>query len=172
MLYLMEPITLGTSYYACAFCKRPTLATLVFKLWEGSCTGSLNYRPVWKIYLRTKSGRLCLSLWISHWKNKALQVVFFLVTLRLIKWIIGIQCSEIERFVTDFAIFTGTGCWNISNCIFNCFYRYMSAECFSEIGRPLNHTRFIFIMKFLFTGTYIRTTLNSFRPEYFQMSRS
>ena len=46
MLYLMEPITLGTSYYTCAFCKRPTLATLVFKLWEGSCTGSLNNIPV------------------------------------------------------------------------------------------------------------------------------
>ena len=44
--YLMEPITLGTSYYTCAFCKRPTLATLVFKLWEGSCTESLNNRPV------------------------------------------------------------------------------------------------------------------------------
>ena len=171
MLYLMESITLGTSYYTCAFRKCPTLATLVFKLWEGSCTGSLNNRPVWQVCLRTRSGRLCLSLWISHWKNKALQG-FFLVTLRLIKWIFWIQCWEIELFVTDFAIFTETGCWNISNCIFNCFYRYMSAECLSEIGRPLNHTRFIFIMKFLFTGSYKTTTLHSFCPEYFQMSLS
>ena len=123
--------------YARAFCTRSTVATvaLVFKLCEGSCTGSLNNRPVWKICLTTKSGRLCVSLRISHWKYVALQV-FFLVTLRLIKWIIWIQCWEIELFVTDFAIFTGTGCWNISNCIFNCFYCVMSAECFFEIGRP------------------------------------
>ena len=99
----MEPITLGTSYYTCAFCKRPTVATvtLVFNLCEGSCTGSLNNRPVCKICLTTKSGRLCLSLWISHRKNKALQGVF-LVTLSLIKWVIWIQCSENELFVTDF----------------------------------------------------------------------
>ena len=170
MLYLMEPITLGTSYYTCAFRKRPTLATLVFKLWEGSCTGSLNNRPVWQVCLRTKSERLCLSLSMRHWKNKALQGVF-LVNLRLIKWIIWIQCWEIELFVTDFAIFTGTGCWNISNCIFNCFYRIMNAKCFLELVCFSNHTRFIFIMKFLFTGCY-KTTLHSFRPEYFQMSLS
>ena len=42
----MESITLGTSYYTGAFCKRPTLPTLVFKLWEGSCTGSFNNPPV------------------------------------------------------------------------------------------------------------------------------
>ena len=41
MLYLMEPITLGTSYYTCAFCKRPTLATLVFKLWGRGGGGEL-----------------------------------------------------------------------------------------------------------------------------------
>ena len=44
--FLMESITLGTSYYTGAFCKRPTLPTLVFELWEGSCTGSLNNIPV------------------------------------------------------------------------------------------------------------------------------
>ena len=132
MLYLMEPITLGTSYYTCAFRKRPTLAPLVFKLWEGSCTGSLNNRPVCKIYLRTKSVRLCLSLWISHWKNKALQGVFFLVTLRLIKWIIWIQFF-FRNWLCD--IYRNWR-WSISNCIFNFFYRVMSAECFSEIGRP------------------------------------
>ena len=145
MLYLMEPIMLGTSYYTCALRKLPNLATLVFKLWEGSCTGSLNNRPVWQVCLGTKSGRLCLSLWISYCKNRALQGVF-LVTLSLIKWIIWIQCWEIELFVADFAIFTGTGCWNISNCIFNCFYRVRTAEClwqnvcsqnvFCETGRP------------------------------------
>ena len=104
--YIFEPWYQLLHLYARAFCTRSTVATvaLVFKLCEGSCTGSLNNRPVWKICLTTKSGRLCVSLWISHWKYVALQGVF-LVTLRLIKWIIWIQCWEIELFVTDFAIF-------------------------------------------------------------------
>ena len=41
MLYLMEPITLGTSYYTCAFCIRPTLATLVFKVARYSFSRSI-----------------------------------------------------------------------------------------------------------------------------------
>ena len=99
--FLMESITLGTSYHTCAFCKRLTLPQFLSCGREVVREVSIILRSIWRICLRTKSGRLCLSLWISHRKNKALQGVF-LVTLSLIKWIIWIQCSENELFVTDF----------------------------------------------------------------------
>ena len=46
-------------------------STFVFKLWEGSCTGSLNNPPadLADMFKDEASGRLCLSLW----KNKAVQ---------------------------------------------------------------------------------------------------
>ena len=79
--------------------------------------------------MRTKSGRLCLSLCISHW--------VFLVTLRLIKWIIWIQCSENELFVTVLRYLQELALETLlSNCIFKCLYRVIRglAKIFQRRG--------------------------------------